>query len=199
MPKIVDVPEQRRGISSTAARLIAKQGLENLSIRNVAAAHGCSKGMVQHYFPNKEELLFGALLFVNESDQQRVDTATRGAVGLAKIEKRFAVVLPTSDDIRDEWIVRFAFYARAAVEPRMQAYLNDHVMQAAREGVQDLKEAARRNEIPQTINFQRSYRNLISMVAGVAVAEVVSPNSLSPSAQKLMLKDAINGFLSPIR
>ena len=32
------------------ARLVAKRGLETLSLRNIATAHGCSKGMVEHYY-----------------------------------------------------------------------------------------------------------------------------------------------------
>jgi TetR/AcrR family transcriptional regulator, transcriptional repressor of bet genes len=56
VPKIVDVEEQRAGIAAQAAIWIARNGIETLSLRNVAAAHGCSKGMVQHYFTDKEEL-----------------------------------------------------------------------------------------------------------------------------------------------
>ena len=57
MPKIVDRDQQRREIAAQAAKWIAKRGLETLSLRSVAASHGCSKGMVQHYFLDKEELL----------------------------------------------------------------------------------------------------------------------------------------------
>ena len=77
MPKIVDSDQQRREISAQAAHWIASRGLETLSLRNVAALHGCSKGMVQHYFADKEELLFGALLHVTAAYAAREHEAVR--------------------------------------------------------------------------------------------------------------------------
>ena len=145
MPKIVDSDQQRREISAQAARWIASRGLETLSLRNVAALHGCSKGMVQHYFADKEELLFGALLHVTAAYAAREQEAVEGFVGLERIERRFLVILPVSDSLRDEWVVRLAFYARAALAPKMQAYLHEHVARAHRRpGARPIRHAASR-------------------------------------------------------
>lgn len=192
MPKIVDHDEQRAEIAACAAQYIARRGLETLSLRNVAGAHGCSKGMVQHYFADKEELLHGALLHVNKQYESRERAATEGVEGIARLEKRLLVILPLDTALREEWVVRLAFYARAAQVPRMQAYLMSHVAAALREGVADLRHAQRAGEIRKGGNLSRAYRMIIATVAGIAVSEVVSPRVLQPATQKRMLRDAIS-------
>jgi AcrR family transcriptional regulator len=194
MPKIVDRDQQRREIAAQAAEWIAKRGLETLSLRNVAAAHGCSKGMVQHYFLDKEELLFGALLHVTDEYERRALVATNGTVGLDCIERRFVVILPLNEELRDEWVVRLAFYARAALVSKMQRYLHDHVGKALRRGIRDLRECQQQQQIKQQLNLVRTYRTIMATVAGIAVSEVVSPRSVAPNAQRRMLRDVIEAL-----
>jgi AcrR family transcriptional regulator len=191
VPKIVDHAAQRREIAAAAAAWIAKRGLETLSLRNIAAAYGCSKGMVQHYFADKEALLFGALLYVTDEYEQRAAAATARLSGLACIERRFVTILPLTPALRAEWAVRLAFYARAALAPGMQKYLHGHVDRALQAGVRDLQQARRQGEIRRGVPLARSYRNIMATVAGIAVAEVVSPHGIAPALQKRMLRDAI--------
>ena len=199
MPKIVDREEQRRAIAAQAAKWVAKRGLETLSLRNVATAHGCSKGMVEHYFVDREELLLGALLHVTNDYENRVRDATANLAGLARIERRFAVILPLTEALRDEWVVRLSFYARAALDSKMQHYLRDHVDNALRQGVSELRECQKRHEIGAELNPVDVYRTIMALVAGIAVAEVVSPGSMTPAAQKRQLRDAIAGLRANAR
>jgi TetR/AcrR family transcriptional regulator, transcriptional repressor of bet genes len=194
MPKIVDREEQRREIAAQAARWIARRGLETLSLRNIATAHGCSKGMVQHYFSDKEELLFGALLHVTAEYEQRALQATAGLGGLQRIERRFAVILPLNQALREEWVVRLAFYARAALVPAMQEYLHQHVLQALRDGIREMREARKSGEVRAGLNLSRAYRNIMATATGIAVSEVVSPGSVAPATQKRMLSEAVGGL-----
>jgi hypothetical protein len=100
-------------------------------------------------------------------------------------------MLPPSATLREEWVVRLAFYARAALVPRMQRYLHDHVAGALRVGTRELREAQRRGEVRKGIDLARAYRQIMATVAGIAVSEVVSPNVIPPAAQKRMLRDAL--------
>ena len=43
------------------------------------------------------------------------------------------------------------------------------------------------------------YRTIMALVAGIAVAEVVSPGSMTPAAQKRQLRDAIAGLRANAR
>lgn len=191
MPKIVDHDEQRRAIAARAAVWIASNGLESLSLRHVATAHGCSKGMVQHYFSDKEELLFGALRHVTDAYEARVEAATSNSSGLDRMDRRFCTILPLNDALRGEWVVRLSFYARAAQVPRMQDYIKQHVQGAVRSGAAELRDAQRTGEVRADINPNRAYRGVMATVAGIAVSEVASPHSIPHTTQRRMLRDAL--------
>lgn len=194
MPKVVDYKKQRSEIAAQAATWIARNGIETLSLRNVASAHGCSKGMVQHYFADKEELLFGALLYVTEQTHDREELAIAGLEGLARVEARLQAILPLSPHAREEWIVRMAFYVRAALVPRMQKYISAHVAAAIRTAVADLRLGQRKGEVKAGVNLVQLYRGVIATVAGIAVSEIVQPDLIPPATQKRMLKTALSGL-----
>ena len=56
-----------------------------------------------------------------------------------------------SESLRDEWVVRLAFYARAALAPKMQEYLHSHVSTALRIGTRELREAQLTGEVARDV------------------------------------------------
>ncbi len=59
--KKVDHDQRRLEVAVAAATIIADQGLEALTTRNLAKAMGCSIGVLSHYFLNKDETVIAAL------------------------------------------------------------------------------------------------------------------------------------------
>lgn len=57
MPKIVDAAARRQEIVDAVCRIIASDGLERASLREVADEAGLAVGSVRHYFDNSEEML----------------------------------------------------------------------------------------------------------------------------------------------
>jgi AcrR family transcriptional regulator len=57
MPKIVDAEARRAEIVEAVSRIIAVDGLERASLREVAEEAGLAVGSVRHYFAGSEELL----------------------------------------------------------------------------------------------------------------------------------------------
>ncbi len=53
MPKIVDHDLQRETFAKAAMRLSARNGLEGVTMRGVAAESGLSYGSLFHYFESK--------------------------------------------------------------------------------------------------------------------------------------------------
>ena len=71
MPKIVDHDVQRVKFAEAAMRLIARLGLEGVTMRAVAAEAGLSYGSLFHYFDSKDELLMHAIHSFNEIHRHR--------------------------------------------------------------------------------------------------------------------------------
>lgn len=57
MPKIVDADARRQDVVQAVLRIIAADGLERASLREVADEAGLAVGSVRHYFAGSEELL----------------------------------------------------------------------------------------------------------------------------------------------
>ena len=57
MPKIVDAEARRAEVVEAVLRIIAVDGLERASLREVADEAGLAVGSVRHYFAGSEELL----------------------------------------------------------------------------------------------------------------------------------------------
>lgn len=194
MPKVINHDEQRTRLSRCAAELIAQIGLEQLTLRNVADAFGCTKGMVQYYFADKEALLYSSLLYVTDRYHERAKAAAGVLKGLALIESRYTALLPLNKELHDEWVVRVAFYTRASVTPTMQKLLSSHYQQDLKRGIRDLQVARKAGELREDIEYVDAYRSIMSAVGGIGLTAVMNPTQLAPRDQIQILRHCIESL-----
>jgi AcrR family transcriptional regulator len=194
MPKVVDRDEQMANLSRCAAELITRIGLEQTSLRKVAEEYGCTKGMVQYYFEDKEALLYSALLYVTESYRQRAKAVAGDLRGLKLIESRYMALLPLNQELHAEWAVRVAFYTRASTTPAMQKLLSQHYQRDLRAGIKDLEDARRMGEIKPDIELADAYRTIMSAMGGVGLTAVMNPAQLAPRDQIKILQNCIDAL-----
>lgn len=189
MPKIVNRKEVRDDFCLTTVRLIATKGLDNVSLRLVAVAHNSTKGMVQHYFADKEELLMRTWLYAEEARAGRIMAVDKRLSGLALLEAQLQAHLPTTKDIADEWRCRLAFSGQYSLTEEMRE--TEVTMRNARvsNGTACLRSAYRTKGILKKGDWQGSYLFLESLVTGLAVAGVMS--NLSANKQRKVLATAI--------
>jgi len=79
---------QRQHILSTALSLMAQQGVDGTSMRNLATATGLNVASLYHYFPSKRDLLVAVLEergFVDDPDASRPSLSRDPARGLADL------------------------------------------------------------------------------------------------------------------
>ena len=79
MPKIVDHEERRAAIARGAVEAIAKYGIHKVTMIKFAEVGGCTEGMVNYYFDNKDHVLQAALEQVIES--------TKGSWGFSVLKR----------------------------------------------------------------------------------------------------------------
>ena len=73
MSRKADRPAQQAQLSRAVWDVLANQGIERLTIRAVAAAAGCTTGLVMHRFPNRRALLRHARQLLHERTRERVE------------------------------------------------------------------------------------------------------------------------------
>ncbi len=123
MPKVVDRAEQRRQIGAALLGIVARSGLDEVSVRTVAAAAGRSAGAVQKYFATKEEMLRFALEMANERTLERMAGVGRDGTPRDQLRELVCATLPLDADRRAEATVWFSFAAAAVHERRYAAVL----------------------------------------------------------------------------
>lgn len=170
MPKIVDHQARRRDISAATAKLIANGGLEAATMREIAHSSGYSKGVVEHYFENKQELIGGALEWANQCLESRVELMTRGLAGLAALSKRIEASLPMNAATRDEWRIRLVFWSMAAIHPRLRSQQAQRLHQAVAFYAQDIDAAIQAGEMSDRGHRDRQARRILNATTGISTA-----------------------------
>jgi AcrR family transcriptional regulator len=119
VPKLVDHDRRRRELAEVVWRVIATQGIEGVSIRDVAAEAGWSSGALRHYFTTKEELLGYAADLVIERVTERVTSASQAASLRQAVRGNLVELLPLDPDRLTEARIWHAFVTRSLVDPAL--------------------------------------------------------------------------------
>lgn len=170
-PKVADSTEdRRRHIIHTATRLIAQRGLEGVSIRVVAEAAGCSRGLVEHYFRNKAELISAANQQVNETYLERIADKVGELQGMAALEAQLHNLLPYTEDVLDEWRVRTVFFRRSGLDPQTATHTNESFRHVYEEILAAMRQARAGGEIDASVPVQEASELILFVVIGIATA-----------------------------
>jgi len=113
MPKVVDHDERRHAIAEAVRRIAGDRGLEGVSLGEVAAEAGVSKGLVQHYFSTKDEML----RFATSTLRRQVERRMPGEP--MALRDVLVAMLPFDADARTEALVANAFLPRALKDPEI--------------------------------------------------------------------------------
>jgi AcrR family transcriptional regulator len=118
MPKQVDHQERREQIASALMRVAARDGLEAVSLRHVASEAGVTSGMVQHYFPSKDEMMAFAMRSASARYEARINAAMAslgaGATGREVVGAILMALLPADEAQEADGRVALAFQSYAA-------------------------------------------------------------------------------------
>jgi AcrR family transcriptional regulator len=195
MPKIVDHEAQRETFALAAMRLIARQGLEGVTMRAVAAEAGLSYGSLFHYFESKDDLLMHAVRFSTSLQTRRVNAYQSKYQGLQALEHLLCDDAVVDESSRDTWIVWLAFLYKAALHETfadMNAELIRGWLARIRQLLQDAQAAG---EIPASFDTEQEALGLWAFSAGLGQMGLLHPESLSPDRQKTL----IGAYLDKLR
>ncbi|GIF06721.1 TetR/AcrR family transcriptional regulator [Actinoplanes siamensis] len=119
MPKIVDHDQRRRELAGAVQRVIARDGVAEVSIRTVAAESGWSSGALRHYFATRDELLAFACEQVIEQVTARI--AEMPADGPVREVARRALLetMPVDPARHTESAIAFGFLALGLGDPAL--------------------------------------------------------------------------------
>jgi AcrR family transcriptional regulator len=112
------IPKQA-AVTDALLHIIAERGLDQVSVREVAAGAKVSIGTVQHYFPTKDRMLAAAYEEVVRRIRSRLEAVKLGTDMRQNLSAVLAELLPLDPRRVVESRVHLAFAARAATMPQL--------------------------------------------------------------------------------
>lgn len=180
MPKIVDRDLRREEVVEATWRLMARVGIDRVSIRDIAAEAGCSTGVISHYFRDKDDVLRSALRLVWARERSRIASRTTELRGLAALGVLAAAVLPVDDEQSLEMAVWVSFWSRAFGDPILaaeQLRYYDEWLELLR---RHFREARDDGEIAPTREPSLEARRLAALVDGLGIQAIFESRRSSP-------------------
>ncbi len=180
MPKIVDRELRRAEVIEATWRLMARVGIDRVSIRDIAAEAGCSTGVIGHYFRDKDEILLTALRLVWSRERERIAERTAGRRGLAALEAVVGAVLPVGDEQTLEMAVWVSFWGRAFGDPVLADEQRRYYAEWLALLRRHLDDGRRAGELAAGLRPADEARRLAAVIDGLAIQAVFGPEDLGP-------------------
>ncbi|MEV4708459.1 TetR/AcrR family transcriptional regulator [Actinoplanes sp. NPDC049316] len=119
MPKLVDHTARRRELASAVWRVLARDGVAEVSIRAVAAESGWSSGALRHYFATRAELLAFACEEVIATVRRRIGKLEPQGSPREVAEALLRETMPLDERRHLECSIAFAFLALGLGDPEL--------------------------------------------------------------------------------
>jgi len=195
MPKIVDHDLQRVKFAEAAMSLIARDGLEGVTMRAVAAEAGLSYGSLFHYFNSKDELLMHAVRHSTSLQTKRINEYTSKYSGLKALEHLLCDDAIITESTRDDWMVWLTFLYKAALQASFATAYAELIdgWQARITGL--LEDAQQAGEIRSELDVEFEAMAIWAYSAGIGQLGLLHPNLLPVNLQKQL----ISAYLEKLR
>ncbi|MDQ1059492.1 AcrR family transcriptional regulator [Arthrobacter globiformis] len=204
MPKIVDAAQRRQEIVGAVCRIIATDGLERASLREVAEEAGLAVGSVRHYFDSSDDLLAYSFAAVSDRLLARLHTALTGLGPAADEPDTSGAVLtllgeflPLDEERALDACAWLAFRNAARIRPFLAAEADrSHRAVAAVVGqviTRLLHEdhATGADAGPQLVT---AAEHLLATLDGLAMHALLQPGWMSPEMCRDVLESHIEGL-----
>lgn len=170
--------------------LVVDQGLDAVSVREVAAAAGVTGGTVQHHFPTKQTMLIATLDQATDAFQARCESALTGLTPESALRRLAEELLPLDAARVREGKVWLAFVARASVDDQLAA-----VHQRSWQELEDLLAAliGAAREDAEGADLRAAL--LLATLDGLATAGLVEPGRLPTHRMSALLTQALQAAL----
>lgn len=190
MPIYVDHHARRRQVVAVASRLIAKAGLDAVTIRDVADAAGCSTAIVSHYFHNKRELLF--LTYQGTID--RATERSEATFAVDDLRGFLAEIMPLDEERLMEWKIWLAFWAKAAADPEIADVQRNCVLTMRGRILAVLERLERGGHLVPGLDLEHHARRLLATITGMAIEVMFDPLDWPNERQHALIDPELNAL-----
>lgn len=195
MPKIVNHAARREELGEAAWRVIRREGLEAVSVRNVAREAGMSMGSLRHYFESQSELMAFAMRMVVERITARLEALESDGNSRRYVEAVIGELLPLDEKKRAESEVWLSFTGRALVDPALRE-LSDEVYDALHALMRRLVEAlVQYGQAAPELDIELEAERLQALIDGLLIHGVARPKRVSREYIEIVIERHLDSLL----
>jgi AcrR family transcriptional regulator len=185
---------RRAQLVEAVFRIVRRDGIEHVSVRNVAREAGLSMGSLRHYFATQGELLAFSLGEVERRFRARLADLDTSAPPRQLLEQVLHQLVPLSPESRVEHEIWFAFVGKATAEPALRT-LNARIYDELRDLVRQVVALIERPGLDPDLETERLY----ALVDGLALHAVLRPEQWPPERITALLAYHLDGLDSVTR
>lgn len=192
MPKIVDHNERRLELVDATWRIIARNGLEGATLREIALEAGFANGALKPYFPTKDTLLEFAFSHVFNRTNQRIAGVMGTMTGLAALRAFCLEVLPLDEERVNEARIVIPFWQKAVNDPQKARIHQQSMAEWATTIRRLLAEARAAGDVRAAVDDALLAGQLLDMLLGAQIAAALSPAGAPVAGQA----EQLEGYLA---
>lgn len=195
MPKLIDHNSRRHEIALAVWRIVVRDGVSAVSIRDVAAEAGLAVGSVRHVFATKAELLEYSMALVHERVRERVAEHFAIKDPRTFAEAVLAEVMPLDDRRRMEMAVNMAVVAESPSHPALRRVALD-AQRAIRDACEAVLSFLKQEKLVRAdADLSYETERLHALVDGLALhALTASAKDLRPKAILRVLRSHLESL-----
>jgi AcrR family transcriptional regulator len=175
VPKIVDHDERRLELVDATWRIIARQGLEGATMREIAMEAGFANGALKPYFPTKDTLLEFAFGHVFNRTNQRIAHVTAGKSALEALRAFCMEVLPLDEERINEARIVIPFWQKAVNDPQKAEIHQQSMAEWVATIRRYLAEARGAGEVRIAVDDSILAGQLLNMLLGAQIEAALAP------------------------
>lgn len=175
MPRLADHEQRRRQIAEAVWRIASARGLEDVSLRKVAAEAGVSLRLVQYYFGTRDDLLLGALEILNADAGESAGIGPEEDATPREVLRAMLVgMLPVDDGSRTRYLVHLAYFVRSLSDPELASAFSAAPPELERLTADLLAWGRDRGEVAPDLELLPEAELLLSSVDGLQTSIILS-------------------------
>src|SRR3954471_12770315 len=176
MPRLADHEQRRRQIAEAVWRIASARGLEDVSLRKVAAEAGVSLRLLQYYFGTRDDLLLGALEILNADagESIRAELGPEEEAAPREVLRAMLVgMLPVGDERRTRYLVHLAYFVRSLSDPGLASAFSAAPPELERLTADLLAWGRDRGEVAPDLDLMPEAELLLSSVDGLQTSIIL--------------------------
>jgi AcrR family transcriptional regulator len=188
VPKLIDHAHRQEQIGEAVWRVIQRDGVSAVSIRDVAAEAGISAGSLRHVFASKAELLAYSMRLVQKRVRERVQTHAAITDPWARALAVIGEFLPLDDRRRCEMEVNLALVAESPAHPLLKE-IALHAQEELRAGCSTVLTRLVEHElIRPTLDIDAEAIRLHALIDGLALHALLGDAGTPPISERSIVQ-----------